>query len=212
MANVAHKNLTGTDLHEPKGVAAATVDKVYVSDGAGSGAWQKIDRDQLDSANGGNPMVAVFHCREKQATTVNGGALTSGSWQTRVLNTSVQNAITSASINTGTGVMSLPAGTYRVQAYAVGHMCDNHAIRLRNTTDGTTLLVGLNAFSTRFGDSFAGQKGQSTAELFGVFTIAGTKNIELQHRGQTTRATDGLGSPNSFGEDEVYADILFHLV
>lgn len=35
----AHSDLTGANLHEPKGVATATVDKVYVSDGAGSGAW-----------------------------------------------------------------------------------------------------------------------------------------------------------------------------
>lgn len=35
-----HKNLTGTDLHEPKGVAAVTeAGKVYASDGTGSGAW-----------------------------------------------------------------------------------------------------------------------------------------------------------------------------
>jgi hypothetical protein len=35
----AHSTLTGADLHEPKGVAAATVGKVYVSDGLGSGSW-----------------------------------------------------------------------------------------------------------------------------------------------------------------------------
>lgn len=41
MANVAHKNLTGVNLHEPKGLAAvATAGKVYTSDGAGSGSWQ----------------------------------------------------------------------------------------------------------------------------------------------------------------------------
>lgn len=31
-------------------MATATVDKVYVSNGAGSGAWQKIETDQLDAA------------------------------------------------------------------------------------------------------------------------------------------------------------------
>ena len=46
MANVAHSGLTGANLHEPKGVASATVDKVYVSNGAGSGAWQKIESDR----------------------------------------------------------------------------------------------------------------------------------------------------------------------
>lgn len=36
-----HNTLTGSDLHEPKGVAAAANRTVYVADGAGSGAWEK---------------------------------------------------------------------------------------------------------------------------------------------------------------------------
>ena len=36
-----HNVLTDPDLHEPKGIAAAAVDKVYVSDGAGSGDWKE---------------------------------------------------------------------------------------------------------------------------------------------------------------------------
>lgn len=39
MATVLHKNLTGTDLHEPKGADAAAANAVYVADGAGSGTW-----------------------------------------------------------------------------------------------------------------------------------------------------------------------------
>lgn len=39
MATVLHSSLTTTDLHEPKGVAAASSGQVYVADGAGSGAW-----------------------------------------------------------------------------------------------------------------------------------------------------------------------------
>jgi hypothetical protein len=41
MANVQHSALTGSDLHEPKGVASATTGKVYISNGSGSGAWTK---------------------------------------------------------------------------------------------------------------------------------------------------------------------------
>ncbi len=40
MPFIQHSALTGAELHEPKGAAAAAVDKVYVSDGAGSGAWK----------------------------------------------------------------------------------------------------------------------------------------------------------------------------
>lgn len=39
MTTTVHKNLTGADLHEPKGADTALVNQVYVSDGAGSGSW-----------------------------------------------------------------------------------------------------------------------------------------------------------------------------
>jgi hypothetical protein len=38
-----HSALTGAELHEPKGVAAATSGQVYVANGAGSGTWTTID-------------------------------------------------------------------------------------------------------------------------------------------------------------------------
>lgn len=34
-----HKDLTGAELHEPKGVDSAATGMVYVSDGTGTGAW-----------------------------------------------------------------------------------------------------------------------------------------------------------------------------
>ena len=38
-----HSTITGTDLHEPKGIASAAADKVYVADGAGSGTIKYLD-------------------------------------------------------------------------------------------------------------------------------------------------------------------------
>lgn len=38
----AHRNLTGADLHEPKGVATASAGTVYVANGSGSGSWQEL--------------------------------------------------------------------------------------------------------------------------------------------------------------------------
>jgi hypothetical protein len=37
---VQHNVITDPDIHEPKGIAAATAGKVYVSDGASSGEWK----------------------------------------------------------------------------------------------------------------------------------------------------------------------------
>jgi len=40
MSTIEHKNLPNAQLHEPKGVSAASVDTTYVADGAGSGTWK----------------------------------------------------------------------------------------------------------------------------------------------------------------------------
>lgn len=42
MANVAHSTLTGAELHEPKGIDAASSGEVYVADGLGSGGWANV--------------------------------------------------------------------------------------------------------------------------------------------------------------------------
>jgi len=47
MATVQHSAITDPNIHEPKGVVAATINKVYVSNGTGSGTWQKISPPQL---------------------------------------------------------------------------------------------------------------------------------------------------------------------
>lgn len=40
MANIAHQSIAEAYLHESKGVSTALANKVYITDGAGSGAWQ----------------------------------------------------------------------------------------------------------------------------------------------------------------------------
>tara|TARA_R110002051_G_scaffold66537_1_gene120555 strand:+ start:1888 stop:2352 length:465 start_codon:yes stop_codon:yes gene_type:complete len=40
-----HSTLTGSDLHEPKGTAAANADQIYIANGSGSGAWTNGDNN-----------------------------------------------------------------------------------------------------------------------------------------------------------------------
>jgi hypothetical protein len=42
MTNVSHASLTGSEVHEPKGIVSATLGTVYVSNGSGSGSWQNV--------------------------------------------------------------------------------------------------------------------------------------------------------------------------
>ena len=42
---INHVDISDPNVHEPKGVSTATANKVYVSDGAGSGSWQRVAYD-----------------------------------------------------------------------------------------------------------------------------------------------------------------------
>jgi hypothetical protein len=44
---IQHSLIADPDIHEPKGIAAATSNKVYVSTGSASGTWQKLSPPQL---------------------------------------------------------------------------------------------------------------------------------------------------------------------
>lgn len=44
-----HKSLSETELHEPKGISTAVVDRVLVSDGLGSGVWKKLPPATIDN-------------------------------------------------------------------------------------------------------------------------------------------------------------------
>lgn len=44
-----HKDLTGADLHEPKGIESASANTAYFASGSGTGSWRKITRSDLNT-------------------------------------------------------------------------------------------------------------------------------------------------------------------
>jgi len=42
VGEVSHNGLTDPNLHEPKGIAAANANEIYLSNGAGSGTWTDV--------------------------------------------------------------------------------------------------------------------------------------------------------------------------
>jgi hypothetical protein len=143
------------------------------------------------------PTYAIFN--EQQASGTAGGAATSGSYVKRVLNTTLVNTITGCSI--ASSVITLPAGTFNVQAWAPAFACNAHKLRLQNTTAATTIELGMNAFSDAVGSAATHSFVNCT------FTLSVSSTIELQHRVGTTRAGNGFGVLCGFGDNEVYAQI-----
>lgn len=134
------------------------------------------------------------------------GAATSGSWQTRVLNTEVVDTNNDCSL--ASNQLTLSAGTYRVVASAPAYRVGDHQARLRNVTDSVTLVVGTSEYAAPTGSD----SPQTRSMIDGQFTIVSSKAIELQHQFGTTSATRGLGVEANFGEVEVYATITLRRV
>jgi hypothetical protein len=147
---------------------------------------------------GGKFESALLHVRDEKATTTNGGTFTSGAWQTRTLNTVMTNEISGASL--ASNQITLPSGTYYINAVAVCLTVSNHKLKLRNITDSSDVLIGL----TNYADP-TGSVGNN-AHVTGRFTIASSKVFEIQHRSSSTTNINGFGTNAGFSTVEVYAD------
>lgn len=143
------------------------------------------------------PYINVQHAVAQNTA---GGTFTSGSWQTRPLNTIVTDTFNLA--NVSNNQVTLPGGTYYVQFAGVGHQVDRMQGRIQNITDGSTLVLGMNIFSGVTGTQEVHAIGS------GRFQLTSMSVLEFQQRSQTTRATDGFGTPNNWGV-EVFAVVEF---
>lgn len=199
MATVQHNVLTGSALHEPKGVASASANRVYVANGLGSGTWSQLTTASIDATSIATIKAfqeQLFHVSDVRASGTNGGIFNNGAWQTRILNTTNVNGISGASLSGNQ--LILPTGSYIIMAEAVANSVDQNQLRLQNVTDATTALTGMNTVATGVA---------IIATLTGKFTLLAGKTLELQHRCLTSHGPDGFGSAIGFGSEH-YAEVM----
>ena len=219
MANVEHSTLTGSDLHESKGVAAAANNRVFVTNGAGSGSFQQVPAAAIAAAGVLVFQAQLYHIRSEFSSGTDGGLLSSGTWNTREINTEKTDDLT---ITTASNQMSLVAGTYWLQAEAVTNFSGTmnrgsgqiatSKLRLRNITDSATLLVGTGGRLSILDDG-GGNDELADFSIFtnvnGRFTLAGTKTVEIQNWASCNFSSPVIrgGKAISSGENEVYLDL-----
>jgi len=128
-----------------------------------------------------------------------GGTFTSGSYQTRVLNTldDPTGIVTSLTSNQ----FILPIGEYNFEIFGTAYRVGIHKLKLRNITDSTDALIG----STQV--SGTADSTTSVSYVSGKVVLAAPKTFELQHRCTTTVATNGFGDAAAFGDTERYSEI-----
>lgn len=148
--------------------------------------WQRL----------GITTFALLHVREEQTSGTNAGVSSTGT-QTRILNTTVLNTITGASISSN--VVTLPVGTYDVEISAPLNGATTHKSSLYNITDSLTTLIGT---------SEATQTNVFTRSVItGRFTISSTKTFRVNHY---SSAVVSLGAAASApGLNEVYTEAKF---
>jgi hypothetical protein len=163
-----------------------TLDNIYAWN-SNTGAWEAVVRRFLIA-------------REKYASASGPSAPAAGVWTARLLNEQVSNNIPSAVLATGSGQISLPAGTYAVRASAPGGLCDGHQIKVRD----------LNGDNDYHGTACYSPAEVGTSVLSTKFTLTQAAVIELQHRVESLDGTHpewAFGRPVNFGGNEVFAQI-----
>lgn len=138
----------------------------------------------------------VAYLKDVKASGTAGGTFTSGSYQTRVLNTVEGD---SSIVSLLSNQFTLQAGTYEIEVYAPAASVDNNKAKLRNITDSTDTIIG-NSNYTNTTDNNA----VPTSKIVGTFSISSAKVFEIQHRSSATQATTGFGRANTFGDNEIF--------
>lgn len=125
------------------------------------------------------------------------GAITSGAWRTRTLNTEVTDTAGIGSL--AANRITIPAGTYYTRFSGMAYGTNNHQTRLQNITGAATLIYGRPAYASAATNTVTESIGA------GQFTLAVASDLELQHQANATNANaNALGVGSGFGGTDAY--------
>ena len=212
---VAAEILTAVDMNLSAGTGVPVFSNSTTRDAGFGGAGEKVLAEgQLCYLSDSNivqyytgaawatvgPSTSQFATfNETQANNTDGGASVATTFTTRVLNTTVVNDITGASL--ATNQVTLPAGSYIATVFSPLRNTNLTKIRLFNVTDSTNTAIGQNCNV----DSSASVGAVVTLQA--QFTIAGSKAFAVQYYCQSAVATFGLGRAVNAGISEIYTTI-----
>jgi len=149
------------------------------------------------SAYAVTPLTQTCYIKDVKASGTAGGTFTSGAWQTRDLNT-LEGDISWCSL--ATNQFTLPAGKYEISAKSPALDVDGHQSRLYSVSGSAAITYGTS--------EYAGADLSSISSCIETtIDISEATTYRIEHYGQTTQATNGFGSGNSFGNDQIFAQV-----
>lgn len=145
-----------------------------------------------------SPFLQFAYFEDQKTAGSAGGAASSG-WNTRTLNTEVYNGITDVSL--ASNQVSLPTGTYLIEATAPGYRVNRHKCRLYNASTTSVIAYGTSEFAASAASPVVVTKSTVITRL----VVASTTLIELQHRLENPTNSSDYGLAASMTGVEVYA-------
>lgn len=139
----------------------------------------------------------LIYIRDEKTSGTDGGASLAKTWNTRDLNTIVNDEGSYCSLSSNR--FTLDAGTYRVFITVPNERSGVCKARLYNYTNSSTQLVGKSSFSQS-------SYGATTLIVQGEITITEQATFFVQHYTEDAYAT-GLGRAASTEEKEVYTEV-----
>ena len=135
----------------------------------------------------GQAIVAppLLHMEEELAAQTDGGTFLAGANRNRDLNVLRVNEISGASFNTGSSLITLSIGTYRVEGSAPAFGVLEHVVKFNSVSGTSTALIG-----TR---ELAPSGIQTRSFVYGTISPLVESTYRLQHQCQTSQNTNGFG-------------------
>lgn len=185
--------------------------------------WQAFDVDEEVSlvfrndqwenfqVDPGTSVLGTFVVQDQKSSGTAGGNATTNAWTTAVLNTSITNTITGASL--ASNKITLPAGTYLIDATKSFTMTKLSRLRFKTADNDSIVRYGNSAYIGDY-DANSDQRTETGNNLSvkTIVTVGATTDFVLQYHVSETPssgfANHGLGSATSLGGTaEVYATV-----
>ncbi len=141
----------------------------------------------------GIPFPKTVYISDEKTSGTDGGTFTSGSRQTRDLNTSSSNLIQIVG-----NQMIVPAGKWKADFVIPARQVLAHKAFLRDTDNSIDLIIGTSGYEG---------VGNTVSNSFikGEFTLTETTTLEIQHICGSTKTINGYGIAGGFGT-EIYTN------
>jgi len=174
---------------------------VLASDG--SATINQISSSTVFPAGGSTGPISYAHIADVKSSSSAGGSSSSGSWETRDLNTEISDADGIVSI--ASNQFTLGSGTYVINFTAPAYSAGSHQARLYDITGSAILVLG----STEYGSSSDDTQTNSIGSF--IHSPTSSNTYEIQHRVAVSTNTYGHGVNSNLANNHYTQVIIYKL-